>query len=201
MSQIWQDVAVPSQARRADPLREEAVSLQPHAVSCVPEDTACVARAIFPDGTLVMRMDNEMDMLFRDGDFADVFVSVGLPAESPVRLALVTLLQFWEGSTARQATDAVRARIDCQYLLCLERTDRGFHHTVLRAFRSRLLLHRAERRAFDAILGLVQERGLLKARSRQRRAAGVVRLLCWMAGAPKGQTRASTFARLSLGAT
>lgn len=144
------------------------MSLQPQAVSCVPENTARVARAIFPDGNLVMRMYDELDMLFRDADFADVFASVGQPAESPVRLALVTLLQFWEGLTDRQAADAVRTRIDWKYLLCLELTDLGFHHTVLSEFRSRLLLHRAERRVFDAILAPAQERGLLKARNRQR---------------------------------
>lgn len=144
------------------------MSLHPQAIYCVPEDTARVARAIFPDGNLVMRMYDELGMLFRDGDFADVFAVQGQPAESPVRLALVTLLQFWEGLTDRQAADAVRTRIDWKYLLCLELTDLGFHHTVLSEFRSRLLFHGAERRVFDAILALAQVQGLLKAGGRQR---------------------------------
>jgi len=144
------------------------MSLQPQALYCVPENTARVARAIFPEGNLVMRMYDELGMLFRDSDFADMFATQGQPAESPVRLALVTLLQFWEGLTDRQAADAVRTRIDWKYLLCLELTDLGVHHTVLSEFRSRLLAHGAERRLFDAILTLAQDQGLLKAGGRQR---------------------------------
>ncbi len=144
------------------------MSLQPQALYCVPEETARVARAIFPEGNLVMRMYDELGMLFRDTDFADMFAVQGQPAESPVRLALVTLLQFWEGLTDRQAADAVRTRIDWKYLLCLELTDLGFHHTVLSEFRGRLVLHGAERRVFDAILAIAQAHDLLKAGGRQR---------------------------------
>jgi transposase len=36
----------------------------------------------------------------------------GQPAEAPWRLALVTVLQFADGVTDRQAADAVRRRID-----------------------------------------------------------------------------------------
>jgi len=68
----------------------------------------------------------------------------------------------------RQAADAVRTRIDWTYLRCLERTDRGVDHTVLRAFRARLLLHGAERRRFDAFLALAHARGLRNAGGCQR---------------------------------
>ena len=145
------------------------MSLQPQTIYCVPEDTARVARTIFPDGNVVMRISDELGMLVRDCDVADVVATEGRPAESPVRLALVTLLQFWEGLTDRQAADAVRTRIDGNYLLCLDLTDLGFHHTVVSEFRSRLVLHGAERRIFDAILTTAQERGLRKAGGRQRR--------------------------------
>jgi transposase len=115
-----------------------------------------------------MRMYDELDMLFRDADFADLFPIQGQPAEAPVRLALVTLLQFWEGLTDRQAADAVRTRIDWKYLLCLDLTDGGFDHSVLSEFRTRLLTHSAERRLFDAILSIAQARGLLQAGGHQR---------------------------------
>ncbi len=144
------------------------MSLQPQAIYCVPEETARVAQAIFPTGNLVMRMYDELDMLLSDTDFADLFPKEGQPAEAPVRLALVTLLQFWEGLTDRQAADAVRTRIDWKYLLCLELTDLGFDHTVLSEFRTRLLRHGAERRVFDAVLAIAQTRGLLKAGGYQR---------------------------------
>ena len=144
------------------------MSLQPQAIYCVPEETARIARAIFPAGNLVMRMYDELGMLVGDADFADLFPSQGQPAEAPARLALVTLLQFWEGLTDRQAADAVRTRIDWKYLLCLELTDLGFDHTVLSEFRTRLLTHGAERRVFDAVLAIAQSRGLVKACGRQR---------------------------------
>ncbi len=144
------------------------MSLQAQAIYCVPEETARVARAIFPAGNLVMRMYDELGMLFCDRDFADLFPIQGQPAEAPVRLALVTLLQFWEGLTDRQAADAVRTRIDWKYVLCLELTDSGFDHTVLSEFRTRLLDHDAERRLFDAILTIAQTRKLLSAGGRQR---------------------------------
>ena len=144
------------------------MSLQPCDTYCVPEETARVARAIFPNGNLVMRMYDELGLLFHDRDFADLFPVQGQPAEAPLRLALVTLLQFMEGLTDRQAADAVRTRIDWKYLLCLELTDPGFDHSVLSEFRTRLLVHGAERRLFDAILTYASEHGYVKASGRQR---------------------------------
>src|SRR5687768_11145429 len=128
------------------------MSLQPLASYCVPETTAQVARAIFPEGNPIMRMYDELGMLFQDRAFADLFPRQGQPAEAPVRLALVTILQFLEGLTDRQAAEAVRTRIDWKYLLCLELNDRGFHHTVLSEFRTRLLTHQAEGRRFETVL-------------------------------------------------
>jgi transposase len=81
----------------------------------VPEETARVARAIFPEANLVMRIYDELDMIFHDRDFADLFPFQGQPAQAPARLALLTLLQFMEGLTDRQAADAVRTRIDWKY--------------------------------------------------------------------------------------
>ncbi len=95
------------------------MSLQPCDMYRVPEETARVAHAIFPDGNLVMRMYDKLGLLFHDRDFVDLFPVQGQPAEAPLRLALVTLLQFMEGLTDRQAADAVRTRIDWKYLLCL----------------------------------------------------------------------------------
>jgi transposase len=39
----------------------------------VPDETARVARAIFPTGTLAMRMYHELAMLFHDRDFPNLF--------------------------------------------------------------------------------------------------------------------------------
>ena len=144
------------------------MSLQPHAVYIVPAETVRVARAIFPTPNPIMRLYDEFGVIFNDADFADLFPRQGQPAAAPVRLALASLLQFLEGLTDRQAADAVRTRIDWKYLLCLELTDPGFDHTVLSEFRTRLLANHAERRLFDTLLAVAQDRGLLQAGGRQR---------------------------------
>jgi len=106
--------------------------------------------------------------LYQDEDFRDVFPRRGQSAEVPWRLALVTLMQYAEGLTDRQAADAVRTRIDWKYVLSLELTDRGFDFSVLSKFRGRLLAHGAERRLFDRVLEQFRERGWIKARGKQR---------------------------------
>jgi Transposase domain (DUF772) len=54
-----------------------------------------------------------------DEDFAAAFGIRGRPGWSPSRLALLTVLQRAENLTDRQAAEAVRTRIDWQYLLGL----------------------------------------------------------------------------------
>lgn len=134
----------------------------------VPEETARVARAIYPGGNPVMRMVDALHLAVADGDFADLFPARGQPAESPARLAWVTLLQFMEELTDRHAAEAVSTRIEWKYLLSLELSDPGFDHTVLSEFRTRLLAHGAERRLFDAVLEHARTQGLLRAGGRQR---------------------------------
>ena len=115
-----------------------------------------------------MRIYDTLGAIFRDHDFAALFSATGQPAESPVRVALATILQFAEGLSDRQAADAVRSRIDWKYLLCLELTDPGFDHTVLSEFRSRLLQGETELLLFDTLLTQFRELGLLKPRGKQR---------------------------------
>ena len=47
-------------------------------------------------------------------------IRCGQSAISPARLALITIMQFAEGLTDRQAADAVRSRIDWKYALGLD---------------------------------------------------------------------------------
>src|SRR3954468_14855591 len=97
----------------------------------VPDDTAKVARQAFPRGNLLLSLRDKLGPIFDDGRFASLFPSKGQPAEAPWRLALVTLLQFAEDLSDRQAADAVRSRIDWKYLLGLPLADPGFDSTVL----------------------------------------------------------------------
>lgn len=96
------------------------MSLPPLSTYVVPEQTARVARAAFPKGPFCMTIYDELGTIFQDQDFADLFPPGGQPAQAPFRLALITVLQFLEGCSDRQAANAVRARMDWKYLLCLE---------------------------------------------------------------------------------
>lgn len=142
--------------------------LHPLIVYQIPEETERVARAAFPKGNLYMRLYEELGAIYSDPLFAQLFSQRGQPAESPTRLALVLIMQFLENLTDRQAADAVRSRIDWKYLLGLELTDPGFDFSILCEFRDRLLEGEREHLLLDTLLERLQERGLLRARGRQR---------------------------------
>jgi transposase len=144
------------------------MSMRPRALPKVPAQTAAVARAAFARGSLAMRVRDELGEVFFDGAFLDAFAVRGRPGISPGQLVLVTVLQFAENLTDRQAADAVRGRIDWKYLLGLELTDPGFDFTVLSQFRTRLVAHDLQPMALDMLLDRLVEDGLIKARGRQR---------------------------------
>ncbi|MEV2256913.1 IS1182 family transposase [Streptomyces sp. NPDC050147] len=134
----------------------------------VPETTRRIAEAALPQGSMAIRVRDALGELFCDEDFADLFPQRGRPALSPAVLALVSILQFAEGLSDRQAALAARARIDWKYALGLEIEDPGFDHSVLSEFRDRLVEGSAETRITDAVLAASSEAGLLKSRGRQR---------------------------------
>ena len=144
------------------------MSLKPQNSYVVPEDTAEIAQAIFPDGNLYLRIYDTFGTLFQDDDFAALFPQDCQPAEAPFRLMLVLILQFLENLTNRQAADAVRTRIDWKYLLCLSLTDAGFHYSVLSESHSRLIQGKAEQVLFEKLLAVFQEKDFLKGRRQQR---------------------------------
>jgi len=157
------------------------MSLQPHAIYPLPEDTQRVARAAFPHGNLSMQVADCLGPIYHDEQFTALFPRRGQPAEAPARLALVTLLQFAEGLSDRQAADAVRSRIDWKYVLGLALTDPGFDHSVLSEFRSRLIAGEGAILLLDALLTVARAQGVLKARGRQRtdstHVVGAIRVL------------------------
>jgi transposase len=134
----------------------------------VPEETVRVAHAAFRTGNPCILLRDRLGGVFTDADFADLFPRRGPPAYAPWRLALVTLLQFREGLSDRQAAEAVRARIDWKYLLALGLDDPGFDHSVLCEFRGRLLAGQAAERLLARVVEAAREGGLLTARGRQR---------------------------------
>ena len=144
------------------------MSLHPHVIEPVPDETARIAHAAFPKGHPYLTFRDALGTIFQDEDFAALFPAWGQPDLPPWRLALVTLMQFRENLTDRQTAEAVRARIDWKYLLSLELTDPGFDFSVLSEFRDRLLAGSAEAFLLDKLLERCRTMGLLKARGQQR---------------------------------
>jgi transposase len=144
------------------------MSLHPHVIEPVPEETARIAHAAFPKGHPYLTFRDALGTIFQDEDFTTLFPAWGQPGLPPWRLALVTIMQFRENLADRQAAEAVRARIDWKYLLSLELTDPGFDFSVLSEFRDRLLAGSAEELLLEKLLERCRALGLLTARGQQR---------------------------------
>ncbi|MGA9669633.1 MAG: IS1182 family transposase [Terracidiphilus sp.] len=134
----------------------------------IPPETVRVACASLGEDNRYMKLRKQFGTVFNDRAFAALFPTRGQPAAAPWRLALVTILQFAEGLSDREATNAVRARIDWKYLLGLELTDPGFDYSILSRFRDRLIEGNAEMLLLRQILDKSRMFGLIKRRGDMR---------------------------------
>ena len=148
-----------------------------------PGDDPVVAKTAFPKGSIFMTLRDELGPVFEDERFTHLYPGTGQPSESPARLAMVTIMQFLENLTDRQAADAVRGRIDWKYGLGLELTDPGFHYSVLSEFRQRLVGGGSESMLLDLLLEQCEAKGLLGGKKKQRTDSthilAAVRSLTW----------------------
>src|SRR5512133_3514040 len=144
------------------------VSMRPRPAPRVPDQTVVVARAAFPKGSRAMSARDELADVFDDEQFAAAFGTRGAPAESPGALALVTVLQYVENLTDRQAGLMVARAIDWKYALGLELADPGFDPSVLSKFRARLVEHGLEQVVFDKMLEVLAAKGMVGAGGKQR---------------------------------
>jgi transposase len=117
---------------------------------------------------LAVQVRDRLGQWLEDEQFAAAFGDRGRPGWSPSRLALVTILQREENLADRAAAEAVRTRIDWQYLLGLPLDDPGFDHTVLSEFRNRVADAGLEQVALDALLARLAASGLVRAGGKQR---------------------------------
>jgi len=92
----------------------------------------------------------------------------GRPADDPVVLLGVLLLQFVERVPDRQAAEAVFYDTRWRLALHLAETEGGFDPSLLSRFRQRLLAGGEERVVFDAVLDLLVAHGWVPRRCRQR---------------------------------
>jgi transposase len=83
------------------------MSMRPSPIEPVPEETARIARAAFRKGNLLMRIRDEIGVLYDDQMFASLYDARGQLAIAPWRLALVTVFQFLENLGRRPRRCAV----------------------------------------------------------------------------------------------
>ncbi|MCY0924423.1 transposase, partial [Streptomyces sp. H27-G5] len=135
------------------------MSMRPVGLPEIPEQTMAVARAAFPKGSLAIRVRDRLAEVFADEPFAGAFGVRGAPGLSPGVLSLVTVLQFTEDLTDRQAAAMAVRAIDWKYALGMELTDTGFDASVLSRFRARLADNGMERVVFDRLLEHCKDAG------------------------------------------
>jgi len=144
------------------------MSLHPQNLPEIPEETARVAKTLYPKENKYMWLRDELDMIYKDEQFASLYPKTGQSAEQPWRLAIMSVIQYMENYTDRQAADELKARIDLKYALSLELTDPGFHYSVLSEFRSRLVEGEMEEALLMALLNICIKKGWLKKGGKQR---------------------------------
>jgi len=144
------------------------MSIKPHGLEPIPEETRLLVQRLCPKGTLVTQVRDALGPIYSDDPFAQLYATGGRPAVAPWRLALVTVLQALEGLTDRQAAEAVHTRIDWLYALALPLDDPGFDYSILSDFRQRVLAGQAQDLILEPILQLCRQRGWLKAHGKQR---------------------------------
>jgi len=143
--------------------------LRAEAITPIPETTATVARAAFPQGSPAMTLRDQLGPIYQDADFQALFPSEqGQPAWSAWRLASITVMQYLEDLSDRQAAEAVRGRIDWKYALSLPLEHPGVDASVLSEFRHRLVQAGAEAVLLERLLSQCQEQGWLQAGGSQR---------------------------------
>ena len=84
------------------------MSLRMSPLAPIPVDTARVAHAAFPKGTLCLQIRDTLGPLYEDAQFAALFSPTGQPAEAPARLALVLILQRIFRLEMRELIDSKR---------------------------------------------------------------------------------------------
>lgn len=144
------------------------MSLKVKGLPEIPEETVRVAWSAFPKGSLAMSVRDRLGEVFADGPFVEAFGVRGAPGLSPAVLSLVTVLQFAEDLTDRQAAGMAVRAIDWKYAMGMELGATGFDASVLARFRARLVENGMERVVFDRLLDWCREQGLVGAGGKQR---------------------------------
>lgn len=142
--------------------------MKPRVADEIPADTQQLGRALLKPDNVMRIIGERLSDFIHDDDFADLYPPEGRPALWPGVLALVTVLQWAEAVSDRQAAYLVVTRLDWKYVLHLPLNYPGFDYSVLSEFRQRLLAQHAEQRVFEKLLVQLKTLGLVRGRGVQR---------------------------------
>lgn len=134
----------------------------------MPEDTGRIGKALLGESDPYRLIGDRLFEKWEEEEFADLYASEGKPGYSPVILAFVSVFQFMERLSDRQAAQALRMRLDWKYALHLPLEDVGFNFSVPSEFRDRLMDGQAEKRVFEKLVEQIRAMGLIKERGKQR---------------------------------
>src|SRR5947209_10571017 len=95
--------------------RRRSMTLFPQSIGPIPEETRRVAWQANPKGTVMMRLRDRLGTLFEDADFHALYSQRGQPAQAPWQLILVTIMQYMDNLSDRQAVEALRIRLDWNF--------------------------------------------------------------------------------------
>lgn len=128
-----------------------------------------VLQGFLPEDDPMMVFEKEIYPAFKDEDFIGFYSTKGRNAIPPAFLACVTLLQFRENMSDPEAAQACVRRLDWKIALHLAlEKNTSFDPSSLCRFRRRLKENEAMSLIFDKTIGIAQEKGFIKKKSKQR---------------------------------
>ena len=115
-----------------------------------------------PPDSFYGRMGSLEGQLFSDEDLKEMYCDDnGRPSLPPSLLSGVLLLQFYDDVSDAEAVERVLYDLRWKVALNLSLGYGGFHPSSLSVFRARLVEHKRERYAFDRLLEVSRQAGLL----------------------------------------
>jgi transposase len=118
--------------------------------------------ALVPHASLYAVLFRESRRLFPDDAFADLYGVRGRPSVPPRVLAVVMVLQRFEGLSDREAVERFAFDVRWKYACGgLDLDHPSFSHTVLVETRARLRASKAPDRIFDAVVEAAKSAGLV----------------------------------------
>jgi len=120
------------------------------------------AQGLVPEDSFYTRMGRFWSQISKDEDLAEMYAdNQGAPSIPPSMISGALILQYFDDVSDREAAERVRFDLRWKLALGLALDDQGFHYSSFSRFRSRLAKHGLERYAFDKLVRLAIETGLL----------------------------------------